>query len=71
VDYAKEVVGSTQQWKQDYDIDRYGNRTINATNSSGGIPQTQFYLDTPIWSAVTGNRFRVWRLVASPLQRPV
>lgn len=34
--------GSAFRWRQDYDYDRWGNRTINATNTTAGIPERQF-----------------------------
>jgi RHS repeat-associated protein len=35
LDVAREVLGGQNNWVQDYDYDRYGNRTINQNNTSG------------------------------------
>ncbi|MDQ3803400.1 MAG: PA14 domain-containing protein [Acidobacteriota bacterium] len=34
--------GSAFRWRQDYDYDRYGNRTVNAANTTDGMPERQF-----------------------------
>ena len=42
--WAKEVRGGADQWRQQYDYDRWGNRTINAANT-WGAPEPQFAVD--------------------------
>lgn len=37
--------GSAFRWRQDYDYDRWGNRTVNAANTTDGIPEPQFAVD--------------------------
>ena len=34
IDDAKEVIGSTETWKQDYTFDRYGNRNLDEANTT-------------------------------------
>ena len=46
LDKVTEVRNSVNSWVQDYDYDRWGNRTINAANSWGGVPEPQFTVDT-------------------------
>jgi hypothetical protein len=47
LDYARDVRNGANTWVQDYDYDRYGNRTINAANTWGaGINNKQFSLDS-------------------------
>jgi RHS repeat-associated protein len=38
--------GQFFSWRQDYEYDRWGNRTINAVNTTDGIPEPQFTVDT-------------------------
>jgi len=45
LDRVTEVRNSVNSWVQDYDYDRWGNRTINAANSWGGVPEPQFTID--------------------------
>src|SRR2546430_10691504 len=37
--------GASLLWQQGYTIDRYGNRTIDQSNTSGGINSLQFNVD--------------------------
>jgi RHS repeat-associated protein len=37
---AKEMIGSTQQWKQTFTYDRYGNRSLDESGSSGNYLTT-------------------------------
>jgi RHS repeat-associated protein len=46
LDRVTEARNSVNSWVQDYDYDRWGNRTINAANSWGGVPEPQFTVDT-------------------------
>jgi RHS repeat-associated protein len=46
LDKVTEVRNSVNSWVQDYDYDRWGNRTINAANSWGGVPEPQFTVDS-------------------------
>ncbi|HEY8184512.1 MAG TPA: hypothetical protein VIF64_00500, partial [Pyrinomonadaceae bacterium] len=47
LDVAREVLAGQNSWVQDYDYDRYGNRTINQTNTWGaGINSKQFTVNT-------------------------
>lgn len=43
---SREVKGGQNLWVQYFDYDRWGNRTINAGNSSGGVPTPQFTVDS-------------------------
>jgi hypothetical protein len=51
-----------------FEYDAGGNQT-QTVRADGSIQKFQY--DAAIWSAGTSHRFRVWRLVATPLQRPV
>jgi RHS repeat-associated protein len=46
LDRVTEVRNGATSWVQDYDYDRWGNRTINAANSWGGVPEPQFTVDS-------------------------
>ncbi|MET0624140.1 MAG: RHS repeat-associated core domain-containing protein [Pyrinomonadaceae bacterium] len=41
---VREARGGADQWRQDYVLDRYGNRTINSS-SWGGAPEPQYGVD--------------------------
>lgn len=45
IDRVTEVRNGVNSWVQDYDYDRWGNRTINPANSWGGVPEPQFTVD--------------------------
>lgn len=42
---ARETWGGSNLWVQYFDYDRWGNRTINATNTTGSAPEPQFSID--------------------------
>lgn len=45
--WEREILnGGSEQWRQTYVYDRYGNRTIDASQSSGGVNEMQFTVDT-------------------------
>lgn len=41
-----EYTGSTSLWQQTFGYDRYGNRTIDYSNTTSSIPRPQFTVDT-------------------------
>lgn len=45
LDRAREERGGVVHWQQDYLYDRWGNRTISAAGSWGGVPEPQFTVD--------------------------
>lgn len=45
LDRASEERGGQTTWQQDYEYDRWGNRTINPFNTTGGVSATQFSVD--------------------------
>lgn len=42
LDVSREVRGGSNYWVQDFEYDRWGNRTINQTNTTGIAPKPQF-----------------------------
>ena len=46
LDLAREVVNGANTWVQDYQYDRYGNRTVYEPGSWGGVPEPQFEVET-------------------------
>jgi RHS repeat-associated protein len=45
--WSREVLdGGTEQWRQTFVYDRYGNRTIDPAQSSGGVNEKEFTVDT-------------------------
>jgi RHS repeat-associated protein len=45
LDRVQEEQGGTVRWAQDFDYDRWGNRTINAAGTWGQAPEPQFTVD--------------------------
>jgi RHS repeat-associated protein len=43
---ARESYGGSNIWVQYFNYDRWGNRTINAANTTGSAPEPQFTVDT-------------------------
>lgn len=46
IDKAQEATGSNTPWVQQFDYDRWGNRTINQGATTGGVNNQQFAVDT-------------------------
>ena len=47
LDKVEEFIdGQTFAWRQDFNYDRWGNRTINEATTTNGIPEPQFTVDT-------------------------
>jgi RHS repeat-associated protein len=57
LDYVREAQGGADLWKQDYDYDRWGNRTVNAANTQVYGPNSAYTIpEKQLTASTTTNR---------------